>query len=420
MTEQRTRLRLSAYFFLQYFMLGVWFVSLGTYMSKALGFDSVIGWAYAAQGIAAMLASPFIGAMADRWIPARTLLMILMALSAVTLFALAQVANSEVLFLALVFVHFMAFVPTIPLTNAVCLNALADPERQFSQVRVLGTVGWIAGGILIGAIPDALLTALPMMLAAGTGLLLAAGAYILPDLPASALPQKATLARVLGLDVIRTIRNRSFWAVCLCAAILSMPLAFYNAYCNNFLLESGITIELAGRTFQPTAIQALGQVSELSFLLLLPLVLRLIGIGGVLVIGILGWMARAAVFALGFSGTGDANAQLLLVGILLHGVCYDFILVGAALYVDKAVDRAGRSRAQSFLTMITMGIGISLGSIIANHIYATATFASGGHDWQVMWTWVGGIAGFALILFLSTFRDWHGGNGKAGAAVTAT
>lgn len=401
-------MRLSAYFFAQYFMLGVWFVALGTYMSKTLGFDTIIGWAYAAQGIAALIASPFVGAVADRWIPARRLLCVLMTFSALTLFALAQVRNSEVLFLALVFFHFLAFIPTIPLTNAVCLNALADPERQFSRIRVLGTVGWIAGGVVIGAIPDALLTTTPMYFAAVAGLVLATGAFLLPDLPASAQREPVTLNRVLGLDVIREIRSPSFWAVCACAAILSMPLAFYNAYCNNFLQESGVTVTLAGRPFEPTAIQALGQVSELSFLLLLPLVLRLIGIGGVLVIGMLGWIARAALFATGFSGTGDADATSLLAGILLHGVCYDFILIGAALYVDKAVVRTGRSRAQSFLTMITMGAGISVGSIIANQTYAAATTSPTVHDWQLMWSFVGGISALALVVFATTFRDWQG------------
>lgn len=407
MSETKAQMRLGAYFFLQYFMLGVWFVALGTYMSKSLGFDAVIGWAYAAQGLAALIASPFAGALADRWMPARKLLASLMVASSLTLFALSQVAGSEALFLALVFAHFLAFVPTIPLTNAVCLNALADPDRQFSRIRVLGTVGWIAGGVLIGAIPDALLTPLPMTLAAGTGLLLAGAAFVLPDLPVSARPEPVTLSRVLGLDVIRAIRNRSFWAVCGCAALLSMPLAFYNAYCNNFLQESGVTISLAGRTFEPTAIQAMGQVSELAFLLLLPLVLRFIGIGGVLVIGMLGWVARAAVFALGFPGMGEVHTELLVSGILLHGVCYDFILIGAALYVDKAVDRSGRSRAQSFLTMITMGAGISLGSIIANYIYGLATLADDVHDWRMMWIWVGAISLGALTFFAFTFRDWR-------------
>ena len=400
MSELQVRLRMGAYFFVQYFMLGVWFVSLGTYMSKSLGFDSVIGWAYAAQGVAALIASPFAGAIADRWVGARSLLTILMAISAVSLFGLSMVRESEVLFLALVLIHFLAFVPTIPLTNAVCLNGLIDPERQFARIRVFGTLGWIAGGMVIGAIPGALLTPLPIQLASAAGILLAIGAYVLPELAATARPEPLNLVRALGLDAISRIRNRSFWAVCSCAAILSLPLAFYNAYCNNFLQESGAVVTVLGRTFEPTAIQALGQVSELGFLLALPLFLRLVGIGGVLVIGTIGWILRAAFFATGYSGIGDASLVPLLAGILLHGVCYDFIMIGAALFVDRAVDPAARSRAQSFLTMITMGAGISIGSILANPLYNAATISDNAHDWSLMWASVGGVAIIALVIFL--------------------
>lgn len=408
MLVRNPRARLGAYLFLQYFMLGIWFVALSTYMSQTLQFDSVIGLAYAAQGIAAIIASPFIGSLADRLIPARRLLAILMALSAGSLFFLASIRESELAFLALVLIHFVAFVPTIPLTNAICLNALADPERDFARLRVLGTVGWITGGLLIGLIANALLTPLPIVIAGIAGLILAVSAQFLPDLPVSAEKSSFSWHRALGLDALSHIHNQSFWVVSACAMLLSIPLAFYNAYCNNFLQESGVRLSLFGASMEPTAIQAFGQGSELFFLLLLPLVLRSIGIGGVLVIGMIGWLARCALFVLGYSAGGESSTVPIILGILLHGICYDFILIGAALYVDKAVGKTARSRAQSFLTMITMGIGITLGSVISNAVYNMATSQSAARDWDMIWTTGGAMAALALIIFLMTFRDWRG------------
>lgn len=260
--------------------------------------------------------------------------------------------------------------------------------------------------MLVGAIPHALLTSLPIVFAGITGLVLAGASLMLPDLPAAGRNERMNLAAMVGLDAVSQMRDRSFWAVCLCAALLSIPLAFYNAYFNNFLQEAGATITVLGKTFEPTAIQALGQVSELSFLLLLPYALRLVGIGGVLVVGMVGWVLRASLFALGFSGTGDTAIASLLAGILLHGVCYDFILIGSALYVDQAIRTSARSRAQSFLTMITMGAGVMIGSVIANTVYDIATIDASTHDWALMWAVAGGIALLALGLFLALFRGW--------------
>ena len=407
MSAQNAWVRLGAYLFLQYFMLGIWFVALGTYMSQTLQFDSVIGLAYAAQGIAAIIASPFIGALADRLIPARRLLAILMAFSAGTLFLLASIRNNEIAFLGVVLIHFLAFVPTIPLTNAICLDALSEPERDFARLRVLGTVGWIAGGVLIGLITNALLTPLPIIIAGAAGLVLSISARYLPDLPISAEKSSFSIGKALGLDALSHIKNKSFWAVSACALLLSIPLAFYNAYCNNFLQESGARLSLLGTALEPTAIQAFGQGSELFFLLLLPLVLRVIGIGGVLVTGMVGWLLRSALFVIGYSAGGDSSLAPIMVGILLHGVCYDFILIGAALYVDKAVARSARSRAQSFLTMITMGVGITLGSLISNAVYNLATTSGAARDWDMIWITSGAMAALAVVIFLLTFRDWR-------------
>jgi nucleoside transporter len=397
---------LAVFVFGQYFSLGVWFVALGPYMSKALGFDGVIGLAYASQGLAAIIASMVAGSIADRYMAPRKLLALLMVASAVTLAALATVSSNQQAFLALVFLHFVAFIPTIPLSNAICFDALADPNREFARIRVFGTLGWIAGGMLIGAIPHALHTPLPMYFAAGTMLALSLVTFTLPATGARDAGHRVSLAGILGLNALGSIRNRAFWVCAAIAALSSIPLAFYNAYCTTFLQDTGILLTLAGRRIEPTGIQALGQVSELGFLLALPWVLRLVNIRGVLLLGLCAWILRATLFTLVVDPPlGISPTTLAIMGILLHGMCYDFMLMGAALFVDRCVRGELRVRAQAFLTLVTMGIGVMVGSVIANAIYAAATREGAAHDWQLVWSSVAGFSTLALVALLLNLKS---------------
>lgn len=405
MRHQMVRGRLAGFLFGQYFALGVWFVALGPYMSKALHFDDAIGLAYALQGLAAIASSMIAGVVADRYLAPRKLLSLLMVLSAASLVALAFTRTSEQLFLTLALVHFLAFVPTIPLSNAICLDALDDPEAQFAQIRVFGTLGWIAGGILIGAIPNALVTPLPMHLAAAAMLLLSAYAWAMPGGGAPDTGRKLTWGGLLGLDALGAIRQRAFWLVAGITAISSIPLAFYNAYCATFLQEVGAVIAISGYRFEPTAVQALGQISELLFLLSLPMALRLLDIRGVLLMGLVGWIVRCACFILALSPPmGLSSGPLVVAGIVLHGMCYDFMLIGAALFVDRCVSSELRSRAQAFLTFVTMGLGITLGSVIANMVYSIGAGVGGRHDWAMVWGTVAAIAAGSLIILVVNFR----------------
>jgi nucleoside transporter len=391
----------------QYLMLGVWFVPLGAYMSKALHFDGVIGLAYAAQGVAAIFSSLFVGVVADRLVAAQKVLVVLMAASAASLLALAMVSGSQTAFLVLVLAHFLVFVPTIPLSTAIALNALPDPAAQFASVRACGTLGWIAGGLLVGSIPGAALTHTPMLIAAACGLGLGVLALALPPLPPRDRGRPFSAAGALGLDVVGRQRGRSFWAVVGCAFLISVALAFYNAYGNTFLQEAGAAVVVFGKRFEPSAIQSLGQMAELGFILSLPFVLRRIGIGGVLVIGMLAWIARCLLFAIGFSGSGQTFTAPLILGILLHGACYDFVMIAASLYVGASFEPAARSRAQAFLTIATMGAGVTLGSVFANAVYGAATVSAGRHLWWLVWSAPGAVAAATLILFAASFRGWR-------------
>ena len=397
------RVRLSLMMFLQYFMFGAWLVTLGTYMSKGLGFDGIIGTAYGTQGIAAILSTLFVGAIADRFMAAQKMLGLLSLLSAATLLLLARIDHSRTLFLLTVFAEFLFFVPTVALSNVIALKAMKARPQEFPAVRVLGTAGWISVGLLIGSMPGAAQTALPLDIGAVAGVALGLYAFTLPDTPPEARGEPLRMASIFGLDVILQKRDRNFWVFVAGVLVLLIPLSAYNAYCNNFLTEIGARIQLHSQIFEPAAIQTLGQGSELVFLLLLTLLLSRLGLKLVLLAGMFAWTARDALFAFGFDASGP-RLSLLIPAILLHGICYDFFFVASQLYVDREFAPAARGRAQSFLVTLNMGVGVVLGSNLANFVYRANTIRPSQHDWRTIWMIPGLVALFAGLVFARLFQ----------------
>jgi nucleoside transporter len=397
------RVRLSLAMFLQYFMFGSWLVTLGTYMSKGLAFDDIIGNAYGLQGIAAVISTLVVGAVADRYFAAQKVMGILSILAGTALLVLTTIDASKPLFLLTLLAHFLFFVPTIPLASSIALGAMSEPSSQFPAVRVLGTVGWIVAGLLVGVMPGAAQTQLPLLIGGFAGLVLGIYAFSLPDTPPRARNEPVSWGALLGLDLVRRVRDRDFWVFIACTLVAVIPLSFYNAYCNNFLVEANARVNFVGITFEPAAIQTLGQGSEFVFLLLLPLLLVRVGIKAVLLCGMLAWAARYALFALGFDGSAS-NTGMLITGVLLHGICYDFFFVASQLYIEQRFDASARSRAQAFLVMINMGLGVMLGSNFANMVYRANTLSAIEHQWAQIWIVPAGISLAVAAAFALLFR----------------
>lgn len=397
------RLRLSAMMFLQYFMFGSWLVTLGTYMSQGLGFDGIIGTAYGMQGIATIVSVLLVGALADRVVAAQKLLGVMSILSGAALFLLAWVDTSPDAFLGAVTLEFLCFVPTIPLTNAIAMHCLAGRADQFPAIRAFGTVGWIAAGLLVGALPGAGLGALPLKLGGAVGILLGLYAFTLPSVPPAARGERLRFADLLGLEMLSRLREREFAVFIAGVMVILLPLGFYNTYCNNFLTEVGARIAIGGKSFEPAAIQSLGQVSEFGFLLLLPLFLKRVGIKGVLLLGMAAWAIRYACFAWAAEG-GTSTGGWVVIGVLLHGICYDFFFVAGQVYVEGRFDASLRARAQAFLVFINMGVGVVLASNVANAVYRSHTRPDGAHDWQGIWLVPALVSLTAFVLFGLLFR----------------
>ena len=401
--DMTVRARLSLMMFLQYFVWGAWFVPFATYLTHH-GLQDSVGTIYSAQGWAAIAAPLFVGAIADRYFAAQKVMGILHLFAGALLFVLSSIgADAGVMFMATLGV-LLAYMPTIALSNSVAINALTDTEKQFPALRVFGTIGWIVAGLIVGFVlpGEAERTAQPLQLAGAVSILYGLYSFTLPRTPPHAERSPVSLGSLLGLHAIRT-SDRGFWVLILCSMLMMIPFSFYNVYANPYLDDIGMD--------NPAAIQTIGQVSEVGFLLMLPLFFRWIGIKGVLFIGMAAWAVRYVIFAYGFNASGPIEPMIYL-GLALHGVGFDFVFVAATIWVGTHFAAEARSRAQSFLALMTWGVGYLIGSNVANAVQVGT--GEGGTDWQSFWLLPAGFAAVTALIFLLVFRD------RKGSAAPAT
>jgi len=385
------RLRLSVMMFLQYFVWGAWFVTMGTYLGATLKFSGTeVATAYGATAIAAIVSPFFVGMVADRFFATEKILGILHVVGAALLY-LASRAVTFPRFYPLVILYALAYMPTLALTNSISFDNIPDAARDFPKIRVLGTIGWIVAGILIGTM-GVEATALPLRIAAGGSLLLGLFCFVLPHTPPHAAGKAFSARDVLGLDALSLMKDRSFSAFIIGSFLLCIPLQFYYAFTNLFLNETGMTAAATKMT--------IGQGSELFFMLLLPWFLVRFGVKKILLVGMGAWALRYALFAHGNTGS---LAWMLYIGLALHGICYDFFFVTGQIYVDQQASVKIRAAAQGFLAVVTQGFGLLLGSWLSGKVvdaYATP----GGHDWTGIWHVPAIFALVILIAFAVLFR----------------
>ncbi len=398
-----TRIQLSVMMFLEFFIWGVWMVPLGTYLSSTLAIPgSMVGWIYSTNAIGAIISPFFIGIFADRFFAAQKLLGIMHLLGAGALYLTAQTQDTWAIFWLLL-VYSALFMPTIALVNSISFNQMKNPETEFPSIRVLGTIGWIIAGLslnfvfrpLLGGEQAIELTASPLLIAAGVSGILGVYSFFLPNTPPANKGARPTVRDILGLDTLALMKERSFATFIISSLLICIPLSFYYNWTNPFLVESGME--------NVTAKMSMGQMSELIFMLLIPFFFKRLGVKWMLIIGMLAWVTRYALFAY-----GDASPSMIWMlygGIILHGICYDFFFVTGMIYVDKKAPVELRSSAQGFIAFVTYGCGMLIGYVLAGQIVEGFTGEDGSHAWRSIWLIPAGMAAVITLLFGFLFSD---------------
>lgn len=401
--QSTTRFQLSSMMFLNFFIWGMWFVTLGTYLIKGdIGAtDAQSGLAYGTQCLGAIIAPFIIGLIADKYFAAQKILAVLHLVGAGLLYFISQ--NSEFSsFYVLLLIYMVLYMPTLALTNSIALHQISDAEKQFSGIRLWGTIGWIAAGQIVGymaweANPGSL--DITFQVAAAMSLILGVYSFFLPNTPPSKSGQNVSIREVLGLDALKILANRNYLVFFIASILICIPLAFYYGLANLYLNEAGMIGSAQKMSF--------GQMSEAIFLFLMPLFFRKFGIKQMLLIGMIAWVVRYLCFSY---GNIDANLWMLYVGIILHGICYDFFFVTGNIYTDQEAGPKIRSSAQGLITLATYGIGMYIGfwaagKISGDHSILDATGKVVNHDWQSIWMYPTVFAAVVTILFLIFFKN---------------
>ncbi len=396
------RIKLSTMMFLEFFIWGAWFVTLGTFLGnnlKASGAETAA--IFSTQSWGAIIAPFIIGLIADRYFNAERILGVLHLIGAFLMYQMYQ-SNEVGSFYTYVLSYMVLYMPTLALVNSVAFNQMKDPEKEFANIRVWGTIGWILAGLAISFvfhwdtaenIAQGMLKN-TFLLAGIAALVLGLLSFTLPATPPKVSDEKITIGDIIGLDALKLLKDKNFAVFFLSSILICIPLAFYYQNAHPFLTEAGIE--------NPTGKMAIGQISEALFLLLIPVFFTKYGFKKTILVGMLAWAIRYALFAY---GNGADLSFMLILGIALHGICYDFFFVSGQIYTNSKAGEKYKSAAQGLITLATYGVGMLIGFAVAGWITDNYKTATGTINWEMVWIIPAGIALAVFVLFALTFND---------------
>ena len=400
--KNKVRAQLCFMMFLEFFIWGAWFVTLGTFLGNNLkATDGEIALAFSTQSWGAIIAPFVIGIIADRYFNAEKILGILHLLGAVLMYFMYQSSAFDDFYI-LVLAYMILYMPTLALVNSVSFNQMKNPAKEFSMVRVFGTAGWIIAGLSISYvfswdqgenIGQGLLKNTFLMTAIAS-LVLGVFSFTLPKTPPKAASsEKLGLKEILGLDSLSLFKDKNFLIFFVSSVLICIPLAFYYQNANPFLVEIGMD--------NPTGKMTLGQISEIAFMLLLPYFFTKFGFKKTILVAMAAWVVRYLLFAF---GDVEELGFMLIVGIALHGICYDFFFVSGQIYTDSKAGEKFKSSAQGLITLATYGVGMLIGFWVAGKISTAYLLEDGKHIWEAIWMYPAGFALAVFILFAIFFK----------------
>lgn len=395
--------KLSAMMFLEFFIWGAWYTTVAVYMT-ANGMEDLTHWPFTVNPIAAIAAPFFVGLIADRFFATEKVLGTLHILGALFMFLTPQATQSPLIFILLLLAYNLCYMPTISLANTISFHNIEDQEKQFPVIRVFGTIGWIVAGLVVSFVLGSFVaenikpeqTALPLYMTAGASLLLGLYSFTLPHTPPPAAGEKVSVRSIIGVDALKKLGSKSFYVFLASSLLISIPLAAYYNFTQIYLGNTG---------FQNiAATQSIGQMSEVLFMLLMPFFFVRLGVKWMLGIGMLAWVVRYGLFAL---GAPDMVTWMIITGIALHGICYDFFFVTGQIYVDKKSTAEVRGQAQGLIILITYGVGMLIGAQLAGEVFNSFLRSSEAltlQQWHDFW-WIPAIFAAVVMIFFIIFFD---------------
>lgn len=386
---------MSALMFMGYFIWGAWYVTMGTYLiSKLKANATEVGSAYANFSIAAIISPVLIGFIADRLFSARKILGLFYISGGIVLYLVSMMQSFDS-FWWLMLLYTLLYLPTLSLANSICLSQMKNPDKEFPSIRVFGTIGWIVAGLLVGFLQISE-SSLTFKISAISSVCLGLFCLSLPVAGISNKPTEKCFRQIFNTRVLDLFKERSFNIFFLASVVICIPLAFYYSFANHFLNDSGV--------HNATALMTLGQISEIICMLAIPFVFRKMGIKVIMLVALFAWVSRYLLFSFGDSGSG---MWMLTLGIVLHGICYDFFFVSGQIYIDKKAVGPAKHAAQSLITFATIGVGNMIGSYLAGIVIDRFTLQELNgltYQWRIVWMIPAGIALGTLFVFAFLFR----------------
>jgi nucleoside transporter len=396
-------IQLAVMMFIQFFLWGSWYTTIAVYMTSA-GMETLTHWPYTVNPVAAIVAPFFLGLVADRYFATEKVLAVLHLLGGIIMLIVPQTSGTPVLFITLLLLYNLCFMPTLGLSNTLAFHNIEDQEKQFPLIRVFGTLGWIVAGLFVSfvlnrftgeASPES--TPLPLYTTGIASIILGIYSFTLPHTPPQGAGQQVSARTILGLDALKQLGSRSFYIFIISSLLICIPLAAYYNFTQLFLVATGFENIAATQTW--------GQVSEVLFMLLIPFFFRRLGVKWMLIIGMGAWAVRYGLFAL---GAPESVQWMILMGIALHGICYDFFFVTGQIYVDKKSTPAIRGQAQGFLVLITYGVGMFIGAQVAGAVFNSFLGEASALtllQWKSFWLIPAAFAVAVMVFFGLTFRE---------------
>lgn len=402
----KTRLRLSTLMFLQYFVWGAWYVTISTYLSRTLAFTPVqVGLSFGTFSIAAMISPFFVGLIADKYFSSNKVLGVLHILGGILMYAISSFKSFGLFYPGLL-AYTLCYAPTMALSNSLSFHQMENPGKEFPGVRVLGTIGWIVAMNIIGLFKMEA-SVQQLYVVSASSIILGIYCFTLPTVP----PKRGTAVsfkEIIGLDALQLLRDKSFLLIFIASILTCIPLSFYYSWTNPFLNDAGM--EYAANKM------SMGQMSEVIFMLIMPFFFVRLGVKKMIIIGMLSWIARYLLFAFGNIGP---LVWMFYLGIILHGLCYDFFFVTGQIFVDKKAPDHLKSSAQGMITFATYGLGMFIGTWFSGLIVNMYTIIENGqqvYQWRNIWYVPTIVATVVLIFFALLFRERKNNESKASSA----